>query len=556
MLEIDYKSGKFLIKCSPDLNDLVMSMPERRFRKGTKVWAAPALRRNVEYMERHMNNRGHYTDQAYSEYMRIRNDNARAPGDEGGFPPDWEFKCYQPMGHQVDALRKYFPLNEAALFFEQGLGKTFTSINLAAAWAACGKIDAVLVICPASIKLVWENELEKLCPLPYTSHSIRPSNKRATEKFITTQSFDLPWLIMGVEALSQGSAYKLAQRYCTFRRVAIIVDESSTIKNHKATRTDKCISLGKLAKKRVILSGTSITNGIEDLYSQFQFLNADILGFHSYYSFRNHYCQTFDMEVADNKWVTKITGYKNEDELLRLVRPYATRVEKRDVLDLPEKVFMDRMVKMGPAQRQIYNEMAEKLRSYVEGSEYEVTSVLEQMMRLQQITGGHYPHDDGETVSARRIPGSNTKITELKQVLAETSGKVVIFCRFRPEIDDIAEELDHLEVDYVVFHGGRTDEEKKQAVDRFQNGGAMVFLASKAAARGLTLHAASDMIYYSQDYNLDDYSQSQDRIHRIGQDMGCTYTHLLCEDSIDVNVIRALRDKQSIADLVYGMLKS
>jgi len=173
IINYDQKQNKFLIQCGFDENSIVMGMPDKRFRKGSRVWAAPALKRNIQYMEQRMNNKSMFSPEAWEIYATKRKElEERAPHVAGlHFPPWYEFKN-KPMKHQDEALKKFYPLDEAAIFFEQGLGKTFTSINLTSAWRMAGMIDSVVVICPSSIKLVWQEELDKHCPIPTQRHTL------------------------------------------------------------------------------------------------------------------------------------------------------------------------------------------------------------------------------------------------------------------------------------------------------------------------------------------------------------------------------------------------
>lgn len=422
-------------------------------------------------------------------------------------------------------------------------------------WRMMDKIDAAVVVCPSSIKLVWEGELEEHCPIPTQAHALMAGKYKKVDAFLEEKN-DFPWLVIGIEALSQGNAWKILEKYLLTRRCVFIIDESSRIKTPNKVRTDRCIELGRLAPKRLLLSGTSVTQGIEDLYTQYKFLDPQIIGFDSYYTFRANYCVLMSMEVAPNRTVQKIIGYQNEDELIKSIKPYTSRVDKADALDLPEKVFQQRIIEMNPTQKKMYQDMKHELFIDTEAGEYEVSTMLEQLLRLQQITGGFYPFDDEEKVTPKPIPGKNPKITELMELLDEIPGKVVIWCQFRCEIDLIAQNLARAEIPCVQFHGGCDDLEKKFAVKNFrEDPKTRVFLASRAAAYGLTLVEASTSIYYSQSYSLEEYSQSQDRIHRIGQKDSCNYIHLVANKTVDKQVITALQNKQSLATLVYDSMK-
>jgi SNF2 family DNA or RNA helicase len=560
-INYDEKGNKFLIECSYDENTLVMGLPDKRFRKTSRIWAAPVLRRNIQYLDQFISNPQFYSKEALHVFNLKRAEFREQPKGDTIFPAWYTFKN-DPMPHQAKALQNFFPLKAAGILFEQGLGKTFTSINLAAAWRMTNQIEAVIVICPSSIKLVWKDELDKHCPIPTQRHTLIAGKYKQVEKFIEEKT-DFQWLMVGVEAFSQGSAIDYVERFAMSRRCLIIIDESSNIKTPNKIRTDRCVKLGKLAAKRLILSGTSLTQGVEDWYTQFKFMDPDIIGYDSYYSYRAQYCEIIYIETGVNPKtgqpinVPKIVGYKNLDELIKTVSPYIMRVEKKDVLlDLPDKVFTNRYVEMTPAQKKLYNDMKEELIVEINDVEYEVKTILEQMMRLQQITGGHYPWDDGEKVVTKVIPGKNPKIEELLNIMEEIPGKVIVWCQFRPEIELVAQALRNKGIQFVEFHGGKDYLEKEFAVENFRGDpNTKVFLATRAAAYGLTLIEASTAVYYSQGPSLDQYLQSQDRFHRIGQVNKCLYIHLVVERTVDVKIIKALEGKKNMADLVYSLLK-
>lgn len=561
-IEYEARTHKFVFECGQGETKIVSGLPERTFRKGSKRWAAPANRRNVEYMSKRLNNPQMFSVEALAIYNDIRNPKEIVKEKEQ--MPDWHtFKMYDPMNHQDNAFKKFYGNDEVALFFEQGLGKTYTAINLAAAWRATDLIEAVIVVCPTSVKLVWEEELEAYCNRPYKSHVLSAGKYKACDKFTdiltdmqngTTDQFK--WLIVGIEGFSQGKAFEHVLPFAKNRKCLVIIDESDGIKTPGKNRTNKCIELGTHCVKRMILSGTPITLGMEDLYTQFKFLNPEIIGYNNYYSFRAHFCITTSIKVSEDKYVEKITGYKNQNELLDLVAPYTLRVEKADALDLPEKISTKRFVTMSPDQKRMYNMMRDEFAIEMNGREYEVKSSLEQLLRLQQITGGHYPEDTGASIQLKPIPGKNPKLEELIETVNSIRGKVIVWCLFRAEIEMIADAMDERGIGTVEFHGGRDDDEKKQAVREFrEHPEVKVFLATKAAARGLTLIEGDTAIYYSLGHSYGDYAQSQDRIHRIGQKNTCNYIHLVCEKTVDVKVANVMRDRKNVADMIYSIMK-
>ena len=193
-------------------------------------------------------------------------------------------------------------------------------------------------------------------------------------------------------------------------RTLCILDESSRIKNHKANRTETVLELRDLCVFRRIATGTSITKGIEDLYTQLLFLHRDILGFTSFYAFRNRYCEVQTEQLANGRQFTRITEYKRVEELKQKLAAWTFQVKKEDCLDLPPKIYMERVVEMHPDQQKVYNQMRDELIAQLSSGEV-ITApyAITKMLRLQQIICGHLPNEDGSYEPVPRI-GKNPRI--------------------------------------------------------------------------------------------------------------------------------------------------
>ena len=342
---------------------------------------------------------------------------------------------------------------------------------------------------------------------------------------------------------------------------SLAVDESTRIKNHKSIRTKRVIELSTHCIKRLILTGTPVTQGVQDLYSQFEVLNPQTLALKSYYSFRNRYCLTEPVRGAPPGAV-KIVGYKNMDELLSIIAPFSLRREKEDCLDLPPKTFTTRRCQMAPQQKKAYKELKKDLYTEIideEGTvdQIEVSMALEAYLRLQQITGGFYPHPE-DAPNAKPIPGKNPKLEELISTIDEIGNrKVIIWTRFRPELAAIVENLRKNGFVVSEFHGGLDETEKKESVRAFKEQDAQVMVATQQSASfGHTWTVASHAIYYSMGFSLEEFLQSQDRIHRIGQTVSCSYTLLGCTGTVDESVIDVVYNKKSLADYVSDRVKN
>lgn len=166
------------------------------------------------------------------------------------------------------------------------------------------------------------------------------------------------------------------------------------------------------------------------------------------------------------------------------------------------------------------------------------------MLRLHQVTLGYVPSDDG---TMRNI--EHNRIKALIELLEETEGKTIIFCRFLEDVKQVRDALLPINQGSVQYHGGVSNDDRVQGVARFQESrDCRFFIATSAAAKGLTLTAAEQVIYYSQGFSLETRLQSEDRAHRIGQKKSVLYTDLVSQGTVDEKVIAALRQKKELAD--------
>jgi len=246
-----------------------------------------------------------------------------------------------------------------------------------------------------------------------------------------------------------------------------------------------------------------------------------------------------------------VVGYHNLGELSSKLEPFSYRVLKDDCLDLPEKTFVKRIVQLSPDQTKLYQQMKQKALAVLNGKMVSTTTVMTQLMRLQQITCGHFTADDGST---QDIP--NNRITELVDVLAEIEGKVVIWGHWQKDITQIIKAIvkEYGEGSVVDYYGLTPKDERQDNIKKFQDNPKCRFFVGTPATGGfgITLTAASNMIYYSNGYNLEFRTQSEARIDRIGQKYPMTYIDIICKDTVDERIVKALRNKINIASKVMG----
>jgi len=330
----------------------------------------------------------------------------------------------------------------------------------------------------------------------------------------------------------------------------MVIDESTTIKNPKAKRTKNILELSKLALYRRILTGSPVTKNPLDLYSQCEFLDPYLLDFTSYYAFRNRYAEMKDAYIG-GRTISLVAGFKNLPELAETLKSFSYRVLKEDCLDLPDKIFIKRQIALTAEQNKVYKQMKEQALAEMNGKQVTTVNVLTQLMRLHQITCGHFAADDG---SIQKI--KNNRLSELLDVLEEIEGKAIIWAHYQYDVKNIIKEIKkiHGPGSVVDYYGLTPQDERQGNIKKFQDDPGCRFLVGtpSTGGYGITLTAANTVIYYSNGYDLEKRLQSEDRAHRIGQHKPVTYVDILAEETVDEKIVKALRKKINIASEVMG----
>jgi SNF2 family DNA or RNA helicase len=357
-------------------------------------------------------------------------------------------------------------------------------------------------------------------------------------------------LVMNVEAFSTEKGVKFASKFLNSHKVLMAIDESTTIKTPTAQRTKNIIRLGGLSKYRRIMTGSPVTKNPLDLYTQCYFLDPYLLDFASYYAFRNRYAIMKTMNVRGRS-IQIVHKFQNLSELSDRLRGFSYRVLKEDCLDLPSKNWTKRHITLSKEQQKVYSEMKKTALATLNGKVTSTMTVITQLMRLQQITCGHFVADDGTTQEIK-----NNRITELMDVLDEIEGKAIIWGHWQKDIQNIVSEIEkvHGPGSVVSYYGLTPQEDRQDNIRKFQSDPKCRFMVGtpSTGGYGITLTAANTVIYYSNGYDLEKRLQSEDRAHRIGQKQTVTYVDLICEDTVDEKVVKALRDKINIASEVLG----
>jgi len=471
---------------------------------------------------------------------------------------NYKFKT-EPYDHQVTALNRSIDRNAYAFFAEMGAGKSKMLIDTISNLYVNGEIDFALIIAPKGVYRNWTNkEIPDHFPEDVPHRVIRwvanPNKKQQEELRSVRKAFDgLTIFVMNVEAFSTVKG-KAAGEWLAKHlgpRGLIGIDESTTIKNHKAKRTKALIKIGAGFKYRRIMTGSPITKEPMDIYAQAAFLGPRTIGFDSFYAFQARYAITQKRTMGAHSF-NQVVGYRNLDELTRKIDTFSYRVLKEDCLDLPEKTYTARYVTLTDEQRRMYEQIRQEgFLLLGEGDMVSTPQIITQMLRLQQVMSGHLMTDDGDLMT---FPSG--RITALMEIAAETSGKMIIFSRFRHDIQQIQEALDkeYGEGSAVTYFGDTSVEARELAVKNFQDPAdkTRFFISNKTGAYGITLTAASTVVYYSNDYDLEMRIQSEDRPHRIGQTKPVTYIDLVAEGTIDEKIVENLRNKIDMSAKVLG----
>ena len=409
-----------------------------------------------------------------------------------------------------------------------------------------GRIRKVLIVAPTSVCSVWPREFEEYADFRYSVQVLLGTKQKRLAALRSLDAF--PFEALRVAVINYESVWRdgIIEALEEWKPDMVIADESQRIKDHQASQSKGMHRLGGIAKYKLILSGTPVQNNAADLFSQYLFLDSRVFG-NNFYAFRGRYC------IMGGFNRRQIIGYRNKDELIRKEHSIAYRVTKDEALDLPEQTFLSRYIQMDAKHRAVYDQIRRDGFAELEnGGQVTAPMVLTKLTRLQQFAGG-FLQTDGMDKPQFIFDG---KIKALEDILEDyvvsTGKKLVIFCRFRPEIDLITRLLEKKKIRHASIYGDIPIKERGAIVADFQtNPETLVFLAQiDTAGLGITLTAADTCVYYSVNFNYAAYSQSLSRIHRIGQRNACTYIHLVVEKTIDETVLTALAKKEDLAKTV------
>lgn len=444
--------------------------------------------------------------------------------------------------YQLDAVEAVKDLECAALFHEQGLGKTKIAVDLLLHWLNDQSIDTVMIITKRALVENWKQE--------FTTHThLKPSvlSQDRKHNFFVLNS---PARVVLCHFEVVRSEQQRLKMFLKTRRVGAIIDEAQRIKNPSAALTRVVHDLREGFQRRIIMTGTPVANRPEDIWSQIFFLDGgqalgdDFEAFKSNLSLDNdlHQSAGRQREFADAL-----------GSVFAKLRTFSIRETKSSTgIELPDKIVRTVSTYMAPRQAKLYDTYREEARAEVmQGgtlTEDDAEAVLKRLLRLVQVTSNPRLVDD----SYKEEPGKFAELYRLVSEATEDGSKVIVWTSFVQNTEWLHERLS--EFGTVRVHGELSIEVRNRAIDDFKNRDSVCVLVATpgAAKEGLTLTVANHAIYYDRTFSLDDYLQSQDRIHRISQRRDCFIWNLICEDTIDSWVDSLLRAKRLAAQLLQS----
>ncbi len=415
-----------------------------------------------------------------------------------------------------------------------------------------GAIESVLVVAPTSVCPVWPKDLAEYADFRYRVGVLLGDKDKRLRELEAVRSYPLKGLKVAVINYESTWREGIFEALMDWKPDMVIADESQRIKTHNAQQSKAMHQLGDIAKYKLILSGTPVQNNAIDIYSQYRFLDPAVFGT-NYFAFRGRYA------IMGGFNQRQIIGYRDLDALIKKEFSIAYRVTKEEALDLPEQTFITRNIPLQGKARKLYDTI--KRDSFAElesGGRITAPTVLTKLLRLQQFTGGFIQPDEG--VKPEWV--FDGKLLALEDILDDyvigEGKKLVVFCRFRPEIDIIQALFEKKKIQYASIYGDIRIEDRGPVVHDFQTKPEIkVFLAQiDTAGLGITLTAADTCVYYSKNFNYAAYSQSLARIHRIGQKNTCTYIDLSVEGTIDELISKALSRKEDLAKTIVDDWRS
>ena len=456
-----------------------------------------------------------------------------------------------PWQHQQEAWNLANKHTGFMLAHDMGAGKSKLAIDF------CTGVGAklVLILCPKSVIPVWPQQFSLHAGVSYPvlaldSGSVPKKAKQAEraldrararrERLVIVVNYESAWRPPLGPSYNQKNRIISRGLLLSEKWDVVILDESHRIKAPGGKASWFCTRLRDRAARRLCLTGTPMPHSPLDIYAQFRFLDPDIFG----RSFQRYKMRYAVMGGFNNKQVVE---FRNLEELHQKFFSRAHRVTKDEVLDLPPIMHEQRACTLSPKARRVYDDLNYEFVAQVEAGEITVANALVKLLRLQQITGGYLPLDDGDGTVI-----DDSKLSLLADLFEDLpqAEPVVVFTRFRSEIQRIKVLAENLCRPAAELSGSKNELEEWQA-GKFN----VLVVQIRAGGLGVEFTRAQYVIYYSLGFSLGDYEQSLARAHRPGQKRKVTVYHLITRGTVDEQVYAALRAKKQVVEAILAETK-
>lgn len=438
------------------------------------------------------------------------------------------------LPHQQPAVDKLLRISIGALYMEMGTGKTRTALEIVQRRHEAGRLDAVLWLCPCSVKANLAADLDK--------------HADGWRDIIS---------IYGIESLSSSArlALELLSRVSSGQRYMLIVDESNLVKNPDAIRSQRVTLIASHCKYRMILNGTPISKNEADLFAQWYLLDWRVLGYLSYHAFAaNH------LEIDPD--THRVKRALNVDYLVKKLSPYSYQVKRTDCFELPPKRYYERTWYMTCEQEQEYDDAYYQLMLQLD--ELKPATIYRMFAGMQAVISGlSLDFSDPKHFKTKQMFSAlydNPHICALSRMLREdiADEKAIIFCKYTHEITSVSEMIakEYGEGSAVTMYGSDSLEKRRKNIALFTKSARFLVANKACAGYGLNLQFCRNVIYYSNDWDYATRIQSEDRVHRLGQERDVHIYDMVCADSLDVRILSCLNRKELLLDNIKRELSS
>lgn len=515
--------------------DTIRDLPTRYWNKDTKEWEIPV--KKLQYL---LDNLSDFDFDITGKYISFEDKKVETPS-------NFSFKT-KPFEHQIEGFEYGLKYDRWLLGDEQGLGKTKQVIDIACAKKAQKGYKHCLIICGVNgLKWNWVNEIHThsneeayiLGQRIKNNKIVIGSNNDKYSDICALNALQAYFIITNVESLRDEKIVSEIANKCKTGEIEMVaIDEIHKCKNPSSQQGKGILKVQP--ECRIAMTGTPLMNQPMDLFIILKWLGYEK---NAFYKFKNHYC------VMGGYGGYEVIGYKNLDELQERLNDIMLRRLKDDVLDLPEKTYIDEYVDMTPKQAVIYKEVTADVQNNIDNIK-SAPNPLAELIRMRQATGY-----TGILSSKIQESAKLDRMEELVEEAVENGQKVVIFSNWTQMTDVIWSRL-HSKYRLSVITGETKDVDRQDNVNEFQSGASQVIIGTIGAmGTGLTLTAGTVEIFLDEPWNRALYDQATDRCHRVGQNHNVTIYNLMCKNTIDEKIHELVQQKGAMSDaLVDGKL--